>query len=121
MAVLTVGVYGAPPVFVWQPFLLTNGVHFRILQGVPGLFVTIDGQHVFLVASGSSLENQGERGAGEHYDESYEKINYWKEQQEPEEQRQKKWKKIVIMREEIIGWLQNMKEMKTISKNLMKK
>ena len=75
--------------FVWQPFLLTNGVHLRTLQGDAGLFLTLDGQHVFLVASGSSLENQGERGAEEHYDESYEKSDYWKEQQEPEEQCQK--------------------------------
>jgi hypothetical protein len=35
------------------------------------------------------LESQGERGAKEHYDESYEKSDHWKEQQEPEEQRQK--------------------------------
>jgi hypothetical protein len=88
MTVLIASVYGAPPVFVWQPFLLTNGEQLRTLQGDAGLFVTLDGQHVFLVASGSSLESQGERGAGEHYDESDEKNDYWKEQQEPEEQRQ---------------------------------
>jgi len=64
-------------------------VHLRTLQGDPGLYVTLDGQHVFLVASGSSLESQGDRGAEEHYDESYEKSDYWKVQQEPEEQRQK--------------------------------
>jgi hypothetical protein len=89
MTVLTASVYGAPPVFVWQPFLLTNGEHLRTLQGDAGLFVTLDGQHVFLVASGSSLESQGETGAEERYDESYEKSDYWKEQQELEEQRQK--------------------------------
>ena len=89
MTVLTANVYGAPPVFVWQPFLPTNGVHLRTLQGDAGFFVTLDGQHVFFVASGSSLESQGERGAEEHYDESDEKSDYWNEQQESEEQRQK--------------------------------
>jgi hypothetical protein len=89
MTVLTTSVYGAPPVFVWQPFLLTSGVHLRTLQGDAGFFVTLDGQHVFLVASGSSLESQGNRGADGHYDESYEKRDYWKKQQESEEQRQK--------------------------------
>jgi hypothetical protein len=89
MTLLTASVYGAPPVFVLQPFLLTNGVHLRTLQGDLGLYVTLDGQHVFLVTPESSLESQGDRGAEEHYDESYEKNDYWKEQQEPEEQHQK--------------------------------
>lgn len=89
MTVLIASVYGAPPVFVWQPFLLTNGVNLRVLQGEGGLFMTLDGKRVFLVAPGSSLESQGERGAEEDYDESYEKSLYWKEQQKPEEQRQK--------------------------------
>lgn len=87
MTVLTASVYGAPPVFVWQPFLLTNGMHLRTLQSDAGLFVTLDGRHVFHVASGSTLESQGERGAEEHYDEIYEESD-WKEQQEPEEQGQ---------------------------------
>jgi hypothetical protein len=89
MTVLTASVYGAPPVFVWQPFQLTNGVYLRTLQGDLVPYVTLDGQRVFLVASGSSLESQGDRGAEEHCDERYEKNDYWKEQQEPEEQQQK--------------------------------
>lgn len=88
MAVLTASVYGAPPVFVWQPFVLTNGAHLRTLQGDAGI-VTLDGQYVFLVAPGSYLESQGEKVAEEQYGEIYEKSDDRKEQQEPEEQGQK--------------------------------
>jgi hypothetical protein len=89
MTVLTASVYGAPPVFVWQPFVLTNGAQLETLQNGAGLVVTLDGKYVFLVDSGSSLESHEEEVAEEQYDENYEKSEDWKEQQEAEEQRQK--------------------------------
>jgi hypothetical protein len=71
MTVLTASVDGAPPVFV-----LTNGVHLGTQQGIEGLLVTLDEQHVFVVASGSSLEIQGQGGAEEQIkNESYEKSD----------------------------------------------
>lgn len=87
---LTASVYGAPPVFLWQPLVLTNGAELGTLQNQAGQVVTLDGKHIFLVTPWSSLEGQGQQRAEEQYDENCEKSEEdRKEQQEAEEERQK--------------------------------
>jgi len=90
MTVLTVGVYGAPPVFVMQPLLITNDARLGNHQGFAELVLTSTGGHVLLVASDASTKHQKvEEGSVEQYDEGTEESRDWEEEEEEEEEEDK--------------------------------
>jgi hypothetical protein len=94
MIVVTVGVYGAPPMFVLQPFLYSNDAQLGTVRGGAGLVLTLTGEHVLLMSSEADAKQQKEVGESEHYDEGSEESRDWKEdegQNEKEQVRKKQY------------------------------
>jgi hypothetical protein len=88
MTVLTVSVHGAPPVFVLQPFLINKDAQLGTLRGGPGLVLALTGEHVLLMATETNPNQQKEEGELKHYDEGYEEIQDWKEDEGRNEEKQ---------------------------------
>lgn len=86
MAVLTAGVYGAPPVFVLQPFLINNDARLGTLRGGEGRVLTLTGERVLLMTSETNAKQQKGKGELKHHDESSEESQDWKDEPEKEKE-----------------------------------
>jgi hypothetical protein len=82
MTILTSSVHGAPPVFV----MLNKATQLGTVRGGAGLVLTLTGEHVLLMAPGTKGNHQ--EGELKHYEEGYEEIQGWKEEERRNEKEQ---------------------------------
>jgi hypothetical protein len=86
MMVLTTSVYGAPPVFVLQPFLINNEAQPGTLRSGEGLLLTLAGERVLLMNSETHTKQQKEKGELKHYGEGSDESQDWKDEGQNEKE-----------------------------------